>query len=188
METKTYPPNTSANSFGKHCTFGRVQHFVTLWTVAHQAPLSMGFSRQEHWSRLPFPSPGDLPDPGIKSMSPVSPALQANSLPLSHQEAPSNALFYKTLCDFQKFMLPLRLNTPVTIQWHTHNSGLIYSCLCSSWESFLMVCGLANGSFVCLLISPSNSCLQAILFQQVEEGGDLEFAKTYLPCLPSLLP
>ena len=43
-----------------------VRLFATLWTVAHQAPLSMGFSRQEHWSRLPFHSPGDLPDPGIK--------------------------------------------------------------------------------------------------------------------------
>ena len=43
-----------------------VQLFVTPWTVARQAPLSMGFSRQEYWSGLPFPSPGDLPDPGIK--------------------------------------------------------------------------------------------------------------------------
>ena len=51
---------------------------ATPWTVAHQAPLSMGFSRQEYWSELPFPSPGDLPDPGIK---PRSPALQADSLP-----------------------------------------------------------------------------------------------------------
>ena len=49
--------------------------FVTPWTVAHQAPLSMGFPRQEYWSELPFPSPGDLPDPGIKPMSLVSPAL-----------------------------------------------------------------------------------------------------------------
>ena len=49
---------------------------VTPWTVAHQAPLSMGFPRQEHWSGFPFPSPGDLPDPGIK---PESPALQADS-------------------------------------------------------------------------------------------------------------
>ena len=48
------------------------------WTVASQAPLSMGFSRQEYWTSLPFPSPGDLPDPGIK---PRSPALQADSLP-----------------------------------------------------------------------------------------------------------
>ena len=50
----------------------RVRLFATPWTIAHQAPLSMGFSRQEYWSRLPFPSPGDLPDPGIK---PASPAL-----------------------------------------------------------------------------------------------------------------
>ena len=52
--------------------------FATLWTVARQAPLSMGFSRQEYWSGLPFPSPGDLPHPGIKSRSP---ALWADSLP-----------------------------------------------------------------------------------------------------------
>ena len=51
---------------------------VTSWTVARQAPLSMGFSRQEYWSGLTFPSPGDLPDPGLE---PGSPALQANSLP-----------------------------------------------------------------------------------------------------------
>ena len=50
---------------------------ATPWTVAHQAPLSMGFSRQEYWSGLPFPSPGDLHNPGIE---PKSPALQADSL------------------------------------------------------------------------------------------------------------
>ena len=54
--------------------FSHVQLFVTPWTIAHQAPLSMGFSRQEYWSQLPFPSPGDLPDPGIKPTS-ASPAL-----------------------------------------------------------------------------------------------------------------
>ena len=53
----------------------------------------MGFSRQEYWSGLPFPSPGDLLDPGIKPASPVSPALQAVSLPLSHQ-----GLMYKYIC------------------------------------------------------------------------------------------
>ena len=52
--------------------------FVTPWTIAWQAPLSMGFSRPEYWSRSPFPSPGDLPNPGIK---PGFPALQADSLP-----------------------------------------------------------------------------------------------------------
>ena len=50
---------------------------ATPWTVACQAPLSMGFSRQEYWSGLPFPSPGDLPDPGIE---PMSPTLQEDSL------------------------------------------------------------------------------------------------------------
>ena len=45
--------------------------FVTLWTAAHQAPLSMGFSRQEYWAGLPFPSPGDFPDPGIEPRSPT---------------------------------------------------------------------------------------------------------------------
>ena len=59
---------------------------VTPWTVAHQAPLSTGFSRQESWSGLPFPSPGDLPDLGIE---PMSLALQADSLPLSHWGSPS---------------------------------------------------------------------------------------------------
>ena len=55
-----------------------VRLFGTPWTVAHQAPLSMGFSRQEYWSGLPTPSPEDLPDSGIE---PGSPALQADALP-----------------------------------------------------------------------------------------------------------
>ena len=61
-----------------------VQLFATLWTVACQAPLSVGFPRQEYWSGLPFPSPGDPPDPGIELVSSVAPALQADSLLLSH--------------------------------------------------------------------------------------------------------
>ena len=48
-----------------------VQLFATLWTVAYQAPPSMGFSKQDYWSGLPFPSPGDLPNPGIKPRSPT---------------------------------------------------------------------------------------------------------------------
>ena len=59
---------------------GHAGLFATLWTAALQAPLSMGFSRQEYWSGLPSPPPGDLPDPGIKPRSPASPALQ-DSLP-----------------------------------------------------------------------------------------------------------
>ena len=59
-------------------SLSRVRLFVTLWTVAYQAPQSLEFSRQEYWSGLPFPSPGDLPNPGIE---PGSPALQADFLP-----------------------------------------------------------------------------------------------------------
>ena len=57
-------------------SLSHVQLFATPWTVSRQAPLSMVFSRQEYWSGLPFPSPGDLPNPGIK---PMSPALQVRS-------------------------------------------------------------------------------------------------------------
>ena len=63
--------------------------FVTLWTVAYQDPLSMKFSRQAYWSRLPFPFPGDLPDPGIE---PISPTLQVDSLPLSHWGSPEQEI------------------------------------------------------------------------------------------------
>ena len=59
-------------------SLSRVRLFATPWTVAYQAPLSMGFSKQECWSGLPFPSPGDLPDPGIE---PGSSALLADAFP-----------------------------------------------------------------------------------------------------------
>ena len=57
------------------CALSHVQLFATPWTIALQAPLSMQFCRQEYWSGLPLPSPGDLPDPEMKAVSPVSPAL-----------------------------------------------------------------------------------------------------------------
>ena len=59
----------------------RVRLFVTPWTVAYQAPPFMGFSRQEYWSGLPFPSPGDLPNPGIKPGSPTFQAVTLTSEP-----------------------------------------------------------------------------------------------------------
>ena len=58
-------------------SLSRVQLFATPWTVGHQAPPSMGFPRQEYWNGVPFPSPGDIPDPGIE---PGSPTLQADAL------------------------------------------------------------------------------------------------------------
>ena len=64
-----------------------VRLFAILWTIAHQAPLSMGFSRQEYWSGLPFPSLGDLPNPGIE---PGSPALQTDTLTAELPGKPKN--------------------------------------------------------------------------------------------------
>ena len=68
--------------------------------MAHQAPLSMEFSRQEYWSGLPFPTPGDLSNPGIEPVSPASPALQADSLPLNHlgsTHSPIPCSFYNAM-------------------------------------------------------------------------------------------
>ena len=69
-------------------SLSRVRLFANLWTVAHQAPLSLGFSRQEYWSGLPFPSPGDLPNPGIE---PRSPAFKVDSLPSDPPEKTQSA-------------------------------------------------------------------------------------------------
>ena len=80
-------------------SLSHVQLPATPWAVAHQAPLSMGFSRQEHWSGLPFTSPGDLPDPGSE---PWSPALQADSLP---SELPEEALLQAKLMEVTEFQL-----------------------------------------------------------------------------------
>ena len=77
------PTQQRQHGWGRACML--IQSCPTLCdpiAVAHQAPLSMGFPRQEYWSQLPFPSPGNIPDPGIE---PTSPELQADSLPLSHQ-------------------------------------------------------------------------------------------------------
>ena len=69
-------------------SLSHVQLFATPWTVAFQATLSMGFSRQEYWSGLPFPSPRDLPNPGVEPIAGRSPALQADSLPAERPGKP----------------------------------------------------------------------------------------------------
>ena len=68
----------------------RVKPFATPWSEIHRVSLSMGFSRQEYWSRLPCPPLGDLPNTGIKPTSPVSPALQADSFTTEPQAKPKN--------------------------------------------------------------------------------------------------
>ena len=77
-----------------------VQLFATPWTVAHQAPLSMGFSRQEYWSGLPFPSPEDIPDPGIKPVSLISPVSAEGSF--------TTSTTWKLLSGPEKWSLPTK--------------------------------------------------------------------------------
>ena len=82
--------------------FSCVWLFATLWTVAYQAPPSMGFSRQENWSWLPFPSPGDLPDPGIE---PRSPAFQADALTSEPPGKPMEDMMYLAKCIGQNHIM-----------------------------------------------------------------------------------
>ena len=78
--------------------------FATLWTVAYQAPPSMGLSRQEYWSGLPFPSPGDLPDPGIE---PRSPTLEADALTSEQPGKPNRTQQYHTWVCTQEKCMPM---------------------------------------------------------------------------------
>ena len=103
-------------------SLSRVRLFAAPWTVAYEAPLSMGFSRQESWSGLPFPPPGDLPNPGIEPLSPVSPALQADSLPLTYQ----GSLKTQTVC-FEKTRRTEPCSnppSPLALPWHVLSSPL----------------------------------------------------------------
>ena len=86
-----------------------VRLFATTWTVTYQAPLSMGFSRQEHWSGLPCPPPGHLPNPGIKARSPK---LQADSLPAK----PAGKLNR----DLVSFYVRWGMNIPVSMMLYLH--------------------------------------------------------------------
>ena len=87
------------------CVCARARPLSQVWLcngIACQAPLSIGFPRQEYWSGLPFPPPGDLPNPGIKPTSPASPAWQVDSLPLTPPEKPEEVL---TVCFFSGQMI-----------------------------------------------------------------------------------
>ena len=92
------------------CSFSCVQLFVTLWTVAHQIPLSLGFSRQQYSGGLSRPPPRYLSDSGIKLASLVAPALQVDSFLLSHMGNPC---------------VPICLHTHTHIHTHTHNGILL---------------------------------------------------------------
>ena len=98
--------------------FRRLQLFAIPWTVAYQAPPSMEFSRQEYWSGLPFPSPGDLPDPGIE---PRSPTLQADALPSELPGKPSgNHSAHENTVDFPR---------STDGEDHVHRQSRVHLCL-----------------------------------------------------------
>ena len=79
-------------------SLGRVRLFATSWTVAHQGPLSMGFSRQEYWSGVPVPSPGDVPSPEIE---PGSPVLQADALPSEPPGKPPTIILLLSISPYE---------------------------------------------------------------------------------------
>ena len=93
------------------------------WTVACQAPLSTGFSRQEYWSGLPRPPPGGLPKPGIE---PVSPMLQADSLPLSHQGSPHTMQILKVGNSLNVIITLIEPHSYLEKEMATHSSILAW--------------------------------------------------------------
>ena len=146
-----------------------VQLFVTSWTVAHQAPLPMGFSRQEYWSGLPIPSPGDLPNPGIQL---GSPALQADSLPAEPSGSQISGLHSLILiCLIGWLLTAITLNCPLNL------CKVILTCIhfpeVETWLKALIILGkqihtYLYGQMVCNFASfknatqPINRCLENV--------------------------
>ena len=122
LGNKLYSRNTekTKKSLCVCYSLSRVQLFATLWTIAHQASLSTGFSRQEYWSKMPFPSPGDLPNPGIE---PRSPTMPADSLPPELPRQPKKSL--------------VLLNLKSEIHMSINNCDREWSVLCRSVYSML---------------------------------------------------
>ena len=105
---------------------------VITWTIARQVPLAMGFPRQEHWSGLLFPHPGDLPNPGIEPVSPASPALQVDYIPLSHWGRPS---IEDMGVDFRMGQIWLWIpGSTISKPW---DLGHVICLLCASYASFV---------------------------------------------------
>ena len=105
------------------CILSCVWLSVTPWTVAHQAPLLMGFPRQEYWCGLPCPPPEGLPDPGTELASLAFPALQMDSLPLSH---------WGCLTPASKFRRPVTFSQ---VLWHLSQPGAYPVCWEDGWRS-----------------------------------------------------
>ena len=124
--------------------------FATLWTIDCQATLTMGFFRQEHWSGLPFLTPGDLLNPGIETTSLVSPALQVDSLPLCHLGSPW--LFLNPTKYFPLLRHLLFLRSSLTVQ-------VIFLLLLSFRYCVLFSRPISKGQYIAQFSSVAQSCL-----------------------------
>ena len=158
-----------------------VQILATPWTIAHQAPLSMGFSRQEYWSRLPWPSPRDLSDPGIK---PGSPALQADALPSEPSRKPPLHVKYggkEHLCGIRETWVQSltllwkscysSLHSP--INWTQYVTHILFEkqCICGSdTQSCPTLCDLMD-------YSPPGSSVREILQARMLEWVAIPFSR-----------
>ena len=111
-----------------------VRPFATPWTVAHQAPLSMGFSRQEYWSGLPFPSPGNLPNPGTE---PRSPALQADALT---SEPPGKSISPNILIGSHCYEYLLYRNSNLSFSYFRWSPLCKYVSRSTEWLSWTNLC------------------------------------------------
>ena len=135
---------------------------MTPWTVAHQAPLSMEFSRQEYWSGLPFPSPEDLPDPGI---GPGFPALEANCLSSELPGKPQFITGFQEIC----FQVPSGVSGPWTAystafqssftSWNLKTSELCpYEYYLFCWNLPLLLHFSASCLCVCVCVKSLQLC------------------------------
>ena len=132
-------------------SLSRVRLFAIPWAVAYQAPQSMGFSRQEYWSGLPFPSPGDLPNPGVE---PGSPALQADALP---SQPPGKPIWTKT-----------NFSSPPSPQGYFGRMKVKVDVLVASWCPTL--CDPKN-------CSPPGSSVHGILQARILEWVAIPFSR-----------
>ena len=146
-------------------SFSYVRLFATPWTVAHQTPLSMGSSRQECWSVLPFPFPGDLPNPGIKPMSHVSPTLAGGFFSTEPPGKPMS-----------------RIRDPIQLQF----SSVQFSSVLSLSHVLLFATPWNAACQSCLSITNSWGLLKLMSIQSVMPSNHLIFYHPLL--LPSIFP
>ena len=143
-----------------------VQLSATPWTVAHQTPLSMGFSRQVYWSWLPCSPPGDLPNPGIKPEALTSPALAVGSLPLVPPGKPETILFD-----------PIMMDTYHRIFCKTHRMCSIKSKLqYKLWAIMMCHCGVIDCNKYTTLVRDVSQCWNT---RTIFEGLPLELSSRF---------